>query len=214
MRTLGGCFAIVAALFLYAFAGAPAHAWSKPPEPRLRRFALIVSANDGGPGRVPLRFADSDAVSVADVLRKLGGLRDDDMILLTGARRAAFQSAFERMRAAIAAAGTVGRRELIVYYAGHSDEQGLLLGGERVGYSELRQWLDGAGAEVRIAILDSCASGSLIRLRGVSVRVQRDAGPDRKVGRGTATPGLRHPAGRDRRSGADGSTRDGRDLVH
>ncbi|HXU00112.1 MAG TPA: caspase family protein [Polyangia bacterium] len=170
MRTLGGCFAIVAALFLYAFAGAPAHAWSKPPEPRLRRFALIVSANDGGPGRVPLRFADSDAVSVADVLRKLGGLRDDDMILLTGARRAAFQSAFERMRAAIAAAGTVGRRELIVYYAGHSDEQGLLLGGERVGYSELRQWLDGAGAEVRIAILDSCASGSLIRLRGGALR--------------------------------------------
>jgi hypothetical protein len=58
------------------------------------------------------------------------------------------------------------RRELFVYYSGHSDEDGLLLGGERVGYGELRQWIDQTGAEVRIAVLDSCASGALIRLKG------------------------------------------------
>lgn len=161
---------------LLAFAGAlatsAAPAWSRAPEPALRRFALLASANDGGFDRVPLRFAHSDAAGVADVLRKLGGLSDDDTILLTGARRASFRAAFERIRAAIARAGAEApaRRELIVYYSGHSDEEGLLLGGERVSYRELRQWLDGAGAEVRIAILDSCASGALIRLRGGTLR--------------------------------------------
>jgi hypothetical protein len=30
----------------------------------------------------------------------------------------------------------------VIYYSGHSDENGLLLGGDRVTYRELRQWLD------------------------------------------------------------------------
>jgi hypothetical protein len=142
-----------------------------PPEPRLRRFALIASSNDGGRDRVRLRFADSDAVSMADVLRTLGGLRGDDLVLLTGARRDSFQASLDRVGAALqrASGGSI-RREIIVYYAGHSDEQGLLLAGERVSYQELRRWIDATGADVRIAILDSCASGALIRSRGGTLR--------------------------------------------
>ena len=44
--------------------------------PALRRFALIASANDGGPGRTTLRFADSDARAMAEVMQNLGGLRE------------------------------------------------------------------------------------------------------------------------------------------
>jgi len=53
-----------------------------------------------------------------------------------------------------------------MYYSGHSDEDGLLLGGERVGYQELRRWIDESGADVRIVVLDSCSSGALIRQKG------------------------------------------------
>jgi hypothetical protein len=147
----------------------------------LRRFALIASSNEGGAGRVPLRFADSDARAVADVLTHLGGLRGQDLVLLPGARRATFVASFERLRAAIGRmAGEPGRRELFIYYSGHSDEQGLLLGGERVSYAELRQWINGTDADVRIGILDSCASGALIRLRGGTRRPPflRDASAD------------------------------------
>jgi hypothetical protein len=151
-------------------AGLPARG-EGPPEPRLRRFALIASSNDGGRDRTPLRFADSDAATMAHVLRRLGGLREEDLVLLTGARRRSLQASFARVRAAIqAAAAENARRELIVYYSGHSDEQGLLVGGERVGYLELRQWIDDTDADVRIGILDSCASGALIRLRGGALR--------------------------------------------
>lgn len=139
--------------------------------PALRRFALIVSSNDGGPGRVRLRFANSDARAMADVLGHLGGLRDQDLVLLPNASRASLQAAFERLRVVVAQAGGRGvRRELFVYYSGHSDEEGLLLGGERIFYRELRQWIEAAQAEVRIGVLDSCASGALIRLRGGSHR--------------------------------------------
>jgi hypothetical protein len=151
---------------VWAVAG-PAMASAQSPPPRLRRFALVVSSNDGGRDRVPLRFADSDAATMADVLRKLGGLRGEDLVLVSKATRGSFQAAFERVRSGIKqVAGDSTRRELIVYYSGHSDEQGLLLGGDRVSYRELRQWIDAANADVRIAILDSCASGALIRLRG------------------------------------------------
>ena len=133
----------------------------------LRRFALIASSNDGGPSRARLRFANSDAESVARVLGSLGGVRDADLILTRDTTRASLQQAFASLRDRIGREQRAQvRREVFVYFSGHSDEEGLLLGGERVSYRELRQWIDSAGAEVRIAILDSCASGALIRLKG------------------------------------------------
>lgn len=133
----------------------------------LRRFALVASSNDGGAGRSHLRFANSDGDSVARVLANLGGVRDSDLVIVRDATRATLREAFTRLQREVAGEKHVGvRREIFVYYSGHSDEDGLLLGAERVSYKELRGWIDEVGAEVRIAILDSCASGALIRLKG------------------------------------------------
>jgi hypothetical protein len=127
----------------------------------------VASANDGGPGRARLRFANSDAESLAHVLGSLGGVQAHDILLIREASRGTLQDAFAQVKRQIAAEiRPQVRRELFVYYSGHSDEEGLLLGGERIGYKELRQWIDRTGAEVRIAVLDSCASGALIRLKG------------------------------------------------
>jgi hypothetical protein len=133
----------------------------------LRRFALVASSNDGGPSRARLRFANSDAESVARVLGSLGGVRDSDLILARDTTRPALQQAFTDLRGRLGRENRAQvRREVFVYFSGHSDEEGLLLGGERVAYRELRQWIDSVGADVRIAVLDSCASGALIRLKG------------------------------------------------
>jgi hypothetical protein len=139
-----------------------------PPDARgsARRFALIASANDGGTDRPRLRFADSDADATARVLQRLGGVRQEDVILLSSATRASLEAAFTQVRARIAQSNPRVRDELFVYYSGHSDELGLLLAGERVLYSEMRSWIDATLAEVRIAVLDSCASGAVIRERG------------------------------------------------
>lgn len=131
-----------------------------------RRFALIASANDGGTDRPRLRFADSDAAATARVLQRLGGVRPEDVILLPSATRASLEAAFVRVATRIAESSPHVRDELFVYYSGHSDELGLLLAGERVPYAAMRGWIDATLAEVRIAVLDSCASGAVIRERG------------------------------------------------
>jgi hypothetical protein len=140
---------------------------TSPDATAIRRFALVASSNDGGPSRTRLRFANSDGESIGRVLANLGGVREGDLIMVSDATRASLTQAFAELKKRIAhEARPQLRREVFVYYSGHSDEDGLLLSGERVTYRELRQWIDSAGAEVRIAILDSCASGSLIRLKG------------------------------------------------
>ncbi len=58
------------------------------------------------------------------------------------------------------------RRELIIYYSGHSDDDGLILGTERVTWDSLRQDIGDIPADVKIAIIDSCSSGSLTRAKG------------------------------------------------
>ncbi|MBN2577079.1 MAG: caspase family protein [Deltaproteobacteria bacterium] len=152
---------LVAGLPLLAAAAPAADA------PALRRFALVASSNDGGPSRTPLRFANSDGESFGRVLGSLGGVREGDLILIRDSSRADLQRAFADLRARLGRESRPQvRREVFVYFSGHSDEEGLLLGGQRVSYRELRQWIDATGADVRIAILDSCASGSLIRLKG------------------------------------------------
>ena len=65
-----------------------------------------------------------------------------------------------------AARGTARRLEFVVYYSGHSDAEGLLLGEQRYVYQALKGALADLPADVRIAILDSCASGAMTRLKG------------------------------------------------
>ena len=132
-----------------------------------RRFALVVGADDGGPERVKLRYATSDADAFAGVITELGGVAGSDLLLLRNPTRKALLGALEEIRGRIAAAGgRSGRLELLVYYSGHSDESGLLLGGEKLRYTEFRARIDSVQSKIRLAIVDACASGALIRLKG------------------------------------------------
>jgi len=137
------------------------------PAVRLRRFVLLAGVDDGGPSRVRLRYAATDARAMGRVLQTLGGVAPEDIVFVSTANRAAFDAAFadieQRLRAG-AAAGV--RRELLVYYSGHSDEDGLLVGRDRIGYDELRALVQRAPADLRIVILDSCASGAFTRHKG------------------------------------------------
>lgn len=132
-----------------------------------RRFALIVGVNDGGRERARLRYAGSDAESLARALTDLGGVDADNRMILVDPDGAALRRGFERIAQRVRGARALGERvELIFYYSGHSDETGLLIGGERIEYRTLRGWIDQVPADVRIGILDSCASGAFTRLKG------------------------------------------------
>ncbi len=129
-----------------------------------RRLAVVVGHNDGGPGRISLRYAHRDAASIADVLSELGGVADQDLVLLLDPDRLDVIGTLSDIRARIDE--LPHRTEVLFFYSGHSDETGLLLGDDRMEYADLRSDLDALGADVRIAILDSCASGGLLRTKG------------------------------------------------
>lgn len=150
---------------LVAWLGAPVGALAE--DGGVRRFAVVVGSNDGGDARVRLRYAVTDARSVASVLKQLGGVGVADSLLLEEPTRARFLAALSDLDRRLVAARRGHRRtELLIYYSGHSDEHGLLLGPERLTYDELRGAIAGLGADVKIAILDSCSSGALIRKKG------------------------------------------------
>jgi hypothetical protein len=136
----------------------------------VQRFTLIIGANAGGDERPRLRYAISDAERFARVFAELGGVSPENEIVLKQPRLRDIVDALDLLNKRVVdarrASGGAGRTEVLIYYSGHADEQGLLIGADRYSYRTLRDRLDQIPADVRIAILDACASGAFTRLKG------------------------------------------------
>jgi hypothetical protein len=157
------CLAFVALVALPI--RAPVHASSAAAP--LRRFALVIGSNNGGNVRERLRYAGHDAETIADVLRQLGGVDQVDLDLLSEPDARGLDHAFDVLSDRVRAERKRGQRvELVVYYSGHADDTGILLGGAHYEYGRLRQRIRDVPADVHIAIVDSCASGSFTRMKG------------------------------------------------
>jgi hypothetical protein len=113
-----------------------------------------------------LKFAVSDALHIRRVFENLGGVNEQDCILLDKPDRSGFFRAFDKIRDRINRNNESNRVEVIVYYSGHSDERNLLMGNERISYYELKMLISQIKADIHIAILDSCASGAFTRIKG------------------------------------------------
>lgn len=131
-------------------------------------LALVVGSDLGNPGRRPLRYAERDARKVAAVLEELGGVPADDLLLLAGRPAEEVERALERLRVRTA---ELHRRSgdtvaVTFFFSGHADGEALELGATRLPWSALRKGLAETGAEVRLAIVDACQSGSVLRSKG------------------------------------------------
>ena len=143
-------------------------AWAPPAaEATVRRLVLAAGANNGGVDRDLLRYAVSDAENFVQVLEEMGGLDPADVLLLRDPDLEAFESGLQQLQRRVDAANRRGDRlEVMLYYSGHADEDGLLLAGEHLSYGLLRRELGAASADVHIAVLDACASGAITRIKG------------------------------------------------
>ncbi|MFL5306572.1 MAG: caspase family protein [Polyangia bacterium] len=123
----------------------------------------IVSSSSQADGQMTLRYAERDAQRTAAVLRELGAFDPADIWLLPRTSGPALRDALDRAerRAAVEPGSTI-----VLYYSGHADGEGLLLGDERFSYLELRQRLAASKAQIRVAILDACNSGGATRTKG------------------------------------------------
>ncbi len=89
-------------------------------------------------------------------------------MLLRGPTLAEVRAALDDAARSIAAWHAAGRGQavLLFYFSGHSDGEVLELGGTPLPFGELRRRLRESGADVRLAIVDSCRSGALLALKG------------------------------------------------
>jgi len=152
---------VIRALIALALVGSVAHAGT-------RRVAIVVGNNAGDGSQPALHYAEDDAAKFARVLVELGGVAPGDLYLLQGKDLAALDDAFARAKARIAELrrDPTSRVIALFYFSGHSDGEALELGGDRLGFGDLRHRLAGLGADVRLALVDSCKSGALLTAKG------------------------------------------------
>jgi len=131
------------------------------------RIIFVTGANDGGSARQTLRYAVSDASEFLQIFLDMGGVSQENSIVALNPDRNNFLSSFRKFNQKIADAKKQFQRvESFFYYSGHSDEEGILLGNEKVYYKEIKTEIDSQPADVRIAILDSCSSGAFTMAKG------------------------------------------------
>jgi hypothetical protein len=143
-------------------------AFSRPRErAEIRRYLLSAGANDGGPDRVLLRYAVTDAKAYADVLTDMGGVDRKNALVLTDPSRRELLGGFAKIEELIAKDKDAGvRNEVFIYYSGHADAGGLKLGRETLFWQDFRNAVNGLDADIRVAIVDACGSGAITRAKG------------------------------------------------
>ena len=133
----------------------------------VRRFGLFIGANNGGDSRQRLLYADDDARAMSNTMRDIGGINPPDNILLIDPDSNEILEKLQEMSQEINRVESLVRRtEVMFYYSGHSDEYGILLADDQIRYKTIRNMLDESGADVVIAVLDSCSSGAFTRTKG------------------------------------------------
>ncbi|HEY3494215.1 MAG TPA: caspase family protein [Polyangiaceae bacterium] len=155
---------------------------SPPAWGAVHRFAVIAGSNQGGADDATLRYAESDARKVAEVLRDIGGFDAANLTLLLGESADSLRRTLITVNDRIRAAQSLPDTEtvLFVYFSGHADAQGLRLGRSRFDLTELAQLVRGSSGTFRLLVLDACRSGVLTRAKGgrpvAAFDVNRSAG--------------------------------------
>ena len=153
------CLAALAAVVVFACAPSASAA--------VRRYALVIGNDRGDASDVALRYAETDAQRIYDVLKDLGGFEPADMVLLRGESAPRAQATLialnDRIRATIAAGGDA---LLFVYYSGHGGADALRMSGTRFDLRQLEQLVSGSSATFRVLAVDACRSGALTRTKG------------------------------------------------
>ena len=130
----------------------------------------IFVGNDIGFGQdEPLSHAEREARDMARLFQEMGDLSRERTFLVTGAKAPEVRDTLYRMEAQVRELTAAGHEVLVVfYYSGHASRDGLHLSGTMLPMPAVRGWLERSSAQVRVAFLDACESGTLARSRGAT----------------------------------------------
>ncbi len=158
MRMRNLC-ALIACVLLLALVG--------PAQAEVRRYALLVGANQGYAHEASLRFAESDVEAVGRTFVEFAGFSSERIVRVVGATAGRARGALLDLNLTIAADVRAGHEAvLFVYYSGHADAQNLHLGGTDLAADELSKMVRGSQARLKILLVDACRSGALTHVKG------------------------------------------------
>lgn len=134
-------------------------------EARVERYAVLIGHNTGEADEPTLHYAEADALKMHDVLRELGDVPPEHLVLLRGDGPAVVRRTLIQLNDRIRAREG-GESMLLVFYSGHADADALHLGGETLDIAELEALVRGSPADFRVLIVDACRSGALTKVKG------------------------------------------------
>ena len=141
----------------------PALGWGK----ETVRIGLFVGNDIGFGGDTELTAPEREARDLARLFQSMGGVARDRTHLVLGGDAAAVDAAIRDVEAQVREASADGAAVMLLfYYSGHASREGLHLRGTLMPMARLERWLRHSAAQVRIAFVDACESGSLARTRG------------------------------------------------
>jgi hypothetical protein len=149
------------------------------------RFVVVVGANVGTASDDPLRYAESDAERVRDLMVELGGVPAERAFLLLGGKPEGLWRVLSEVRGRVAELSRMGRSSTVLFYfSGHGDGEALHLPSGLILLGDLRRELSAIPARLQITMLDACRTGGRLKgiTRGPSVQVALGPeGPHGKV---------------------------------
>lgn len=139
------------------------------PTPDIPAYALVVGANEGGPGQQSLAYAENDAYRMASVLTEIAGYDPEAVDVLLSPARTELEQALAQLARRVRAHTRRDEQVMaLFYYSGHARAQALSLGHEEVRLQELRGLLDAMAATVTLVVLDACQSGAISGVKGAN----------------------------------------------
>jgi hypothetical protein len=130
------------------------------------RVLVAAGSGVGVEGEQPLRHAREDAKRVADVFVSVGGVRQENAIVVDEPTPSTLAAAFQRARA-IALAHRPEEVTLLFYFSGHGDAQAIHAGEHAVPLAEIAAKMGEVPAALKLAIVDACRNVRT-RPKGVS----------------------------------------------
>ena len=117
---------------------------------------LVAAGNKQGlAAETPLKYADTDAKRVRDVLVEMGGVKKDNAFVLNAPTKDELFAAIDKAKAE-ALKHKASEVTLIFYFSGHGDRDALHLKDERVLSTDIVTKLAEVPASLRIAVTDAC----------------------------------------------------------
>ncbi len=112
-----------------------------------------------------LQYAPFDAKRFTDIMVNVGYVPENHVVLLENGSIGDLLGAFETVKTSLKmdTCKEFCGRKFIFYYSGHADENGLHLRDGLLSKNELHELLSSVTADTKVAILDSCFSGALVR---------------------------------------------------